>query len=99
MKLKIVKINIIQQHTGQAGVAGELVHGILAFAKQLSHTQVLCLVYEPPSPSLDAVWHPFDSSLYFSLTDIDPQISNVLLPTNYRDDELYPFDYASLTFA
>ena len=42
---------------------------------------------------------PFDSSLYFSRTEIDPEISKVLLATNCLLEEFCPLLWASLTLA
>jgi hypothetical protein len=75
------------------------VHGILAFAHTLLQTWVLDLVWEAPSPSLLEQCVPLDSSLYFSRTEIDPEISKVLLATNCLFEEFCPLLWASLTLA
>ena len=89
-------------HHNQQTLAGAMeaqVHGMEALAQLLFWTWVLDLVYEAPSPSFCEENSPFEESLYFSETLIDPAISKVLLATSQFWLPLDPAEADSLTLA
>lgn len=66
----------------QAGAGGQgHTAGIAALAHKLFWTWDLDLVWEAPSPSFWAEFSPLEESLYFSETEIDPEMSKVLFAT------------------
>ena len=68
-------------------------------AEVLFSTWVLDLVWEAPSPDLEATCCPLDWSLYFSVTQIEPAMSKTLLATSQFCSAVSPLEQHSETLA